>query len=322
MTADFVKILITAPFHEQTLDKMKNNYQVDYFPELAKSEIEKIIHDYHIFVISTIPEIDQNLLKKARNLQLIIRMGIGVDHIDLDYCLKKHIKVHITPRANILPVVELVMSQLIHIMRRLQPAEEHLRAGQFRKALTPGSVLSGKTIGVIGAGRIGSRICQVARFFEMNVLACDPYLSQTKKNHIPAHQWVDVNTIIQQADIVTFHVPLTSETHHMVDEVLLGNLKKGGVLINTARGKIIDLKAVEAFMQKRQDIHFIFDVYENEPEIPEFMLNQQENFTLTPHIGAYSIESKQKRSEECLEQIHAYFSGKKVHGRIDLKRGY
>lgn len=159
------RILIAAPFYSETLDQLKEKYPLDYYPKADKELLKKIIADYTILIVSTNPAITSDILQYAKNLKIIIRLGIGVDHIDLLYCKEKKIKVCNTPTSNIQPVVELVFSQLIRVLRRIDDANANLFAGNFRSGLKLGEETIGKTIGVIGTGRIGSRICKLAKFF-------------------------------------------------------------------------------------------------------------------------------------------------------------
>lgn len=321
--SDNKRALITAPFYEDYLDELKEHFDVTYRPNIESSELCRIIDGYNILIIATYPHIDHKVLTNAHSLELIVRLGIGIDQIDLETCREMGIKVCNTPKSNSLPVVELVFSQLIRVLRRLDRARESLMDGRFRTNLQLGDELCGQKIGVVGAGRIGSKVCHLADFFSMPVTAYDPYLTTDEKDGIKADNWSDsLERLIESSKVVSLHVPLTEETTHMVNYDFLSRMQDNSVLINTSRGKVVNFEDVRRVLIEGKQIQFIFDVFENEPFIPNFVEGQYPNLHLTPHIGANTTSSLQKRSRECLVELNDYLLGLEPHGLIDFEKGY
>lgn len=315
-------VLIASPFHHDLIITLNDRYNIDYKPVISDSETADIIDNYDSVIVATTPNLSYETLSRTSSLKLIIRMGIGIDHINIKACSEKGIILAITPNSNILPVVELVFSQLITTLRHLNRAAENLYKGNFRSGLITGSELHGKTIGVIGTGRIGSRICALAEFFGMQVLAYDPYIAD--RSNIKA-EFTDMDTLLSSSDIITIHTPLTDETNGMINSDFLDKMKNKSILINTSRGKVAPLKELIEYSKKEKIEKFILDVYDNEPYKPSE--NDVEllktHFVLTPHIGAYTDKSLLNRSEEAIREIDDFFYKKLLpHGIIDLKRGY
>ncbi len=316
------KLLVASPFHTTLLDQLNSNFLVTYIPNARKIDIDSIIDQYECIIIATKPGLDQTILSKAHQLKMIIRLGIGIDHINIEYCREHNIIVAITPNSNIAPVLELVFSKLVYVLRNFDGATNNLFSGHFRDHLESGNELNSKTIGVIGTGRIGSNICRLASLFGMKVLAYDPYIAD--KYRIQA-LFVEKDVLISQSDIISIHTPHTIETDNMVDFDFLELMKKDSILINTARGRIAPMKTLIEYSKREKIKNFIIDVYDNEPFIPDnndiFLLKKY--FTLSPHIGAFTEQSLLNRSQEALIQLNDYFNNNKLpHGIIDLLKGY
>lgn len=322
-----IDLLIASPFQSDLLAELQKRYQVVYLPEARKEDLKPIIQKFNALIVATKPGLDASVLSNAKRLKIIIRLGIGVDHIDLSFCKKRGIFVAITPNANISPVVELLFSQLIRVLRNLDEAEDSLYSGTFRSRLTLGHELSQKTFGVIGTGRIGSRVIQLAGAFGVkNILAYDPYLTEAeKKNCSPAKYVTLLDDLISNSDIITFHVPLTKETENMVDFSFLNKMKEGAILINTSRGKVMPMNTALNYAKFGKIKQFIIDVYDEEPYLPK---NEEKEimkkyFTLSPHIGAYTEESLYLRSKECIEELAEFFEERRLpHGNVELTKGY
>lgn len=316
------KILIASPITDSSLQHFNAHFETLYFPHINETNLIQYIHDVDAILVATKPEINSSTIQKAEKLQIIIRLGIGIDHIDLNACKDRDIKLAITPHANIKPVVELLFSQLIQAIRFLPETTNNLYQGKFRSDLTLGRELHNQTLGIIGAGRIGTKVAEIAHVFGMKTLYYDPYRTLTTKLHA---EETSLDELRSRADIITLHVPLTQETQNLVDFNFLTQMKEGSILINTSRGAVAPIKTLIDFAPQNHIAKFIIDVYENEPYIPsakEFPIISK-YFTLTPHIGAYTEESIEQRSDEAFEQIYNFFYKKQIpHGLINLSKGY
>ena len=318
------QILITTEFHKNSLATLEKKFDnIKYLPNINDADLLRHISCCSILIAGTKPDLSRNILQYGKKLKLIIRLGIGVDHIDLQFCRTNNIMVCNTPGSNTMPVVELVFSQLIRLLRKVDNAQNNFFNGSFRAKLPQGEELAGKTIGVIGTGRIGSKICALGNFFQMQVLGYDPYISDHKRQNIQAKLWPSLEDLLNKSDIVTLHVPLTNETKNLVNENFLEFMKPAAVLINTSRGKVVDFNAVIKHCRHNKSKHFIFDVYDEEPFSPaDYNLSILPPSLFTPHIGAYTLNSLEKRSNECLIELSDFFENKKPHGLIDPIKGY
>ena len=317
-----LKILITDTFFTELLNKYKKKNEITYYPNIKKSHLIFIISQFDILIISTRIPITNEIIDKAINLKLIIRMGTGVDHIDLISCKNHKIIVCNTPDSNISSVVELVFGQIIRHLRNFDLLNKNVFSGKFRKDLQHGEELKSKTIGIIGVGRIGSKISNIAKSFGMKVLGNDPYLSKSKRKKLLIDKWLSKKKLVSQSDIVTLHVPLTDKTQHMVNKEFLSWMKKDSILVNTARGKVVKMDEVIEFAKQKKVKKFIFDVFEEEPFIPNIDKNITKYFYFSPHAAAYTKESIFNRSKEALEEIDEFLQNKKPHGKINFKKGY
>ena len=317
-----MKILITDDFFTPLLTEFPNSFEIYQKPKISYEDLKNEVANYEILIISTRISITEEIIAKAQKLKLIIRLGIGVDHIDLKACKKRKIIVCNTPNSNVGSVVELIFGQIIHHYRHLEIAHENLFNGNFRKNYPQGKELKNKTIGIIGVGRIGSRVAKIANAFEMKTIGFDPYLSYKKMNKTQIDIWLPMNELIKNSDIVTLHIPHTKESHHLVNTDFLSLMKNNSILINCARGKVADFKEVVEFSKKGIISKFIFDVFEEEPVKLELDDQTKKYFYFSPHIGALTEESLYNRSKEALELLNEFLENKKLHGKIDFKKGY
>ncbi len=317
------KIFITDFVDETLLVEFSKKFNIIYSPIITYQALKSCINDLSILIISTRINIDKELLKNAENLKLIIRMGIGIDHIDLKECEKRGILVCNTPNSNISSVVELVFGQIIRAYRDLDFAGINTLDKKFRKGINLGMELKNKNIGIIGVGRIGSFVAEVAKIFGMKTIGYDPYLSNEEKKKRKIDQWVDnLEVIPELADIVTIHTPLTKETTYFIKEDFLTKMKTNSIFINTARGKIVRLKDLINVAKKGKIKKIILDVFEQEPFIEDIPEELKSYFYLTPHIGAYTEESLTNRTKEAFIQVEDFLNNKLPHGFIDFKKGY
>lgn len=317
-----INVLITATIHSSIVPKIGELCSVDFMQDISYEELGAIIHKYDIIITATRLKFDESVLIKAANLKLIIRLGIGVDHIDLKTCQKQNIAVCITPNANTMPVVELVFSQLIRFLRKIDLSERNLYNGDFRNNLQHGASLLGKNIGIIGVGRIGSKIAEVSRYFGMNALCCDPYIDTDKKLKLNFCNWTTIEEIVKKSDIITLHVPLTNETKYLINKNLIINTNRKPLIVNTSRGAVVRFDDIIDMVESEVILGFIADVYENEPRKPVIPHRIRDKFLLTPHIGAYTKDALLKRSEEALEQVRAFCTNSPVKSIIDFDKGY
>ena len=241
----------------------------------------------------------------APNLKLIIRGGVGLDNVDLDYAKSKNIKVHNTPAASSVAVAELAMAFLVAIPNKLIQGHITMSKGEWAKKELKRTELFEKTLGLIGIGRIAQEVAIRAAAFGMKVIAFDPYVAKSK-----LAKMVKLDELLAQADYISIHVPFTPETSKMINADVIGKMKKGVIIVNTGRGKCIDEEALTAALKAGKVGAYGTDVYYSDP--PDWatcplLKPDVPNVFMTPHIGASSAENL-LRIGEIVEELIATFS--------------
>jgi D-3-phosphoglycerate dehydrogenase len=260
---------------------------------ITPERLVEVIPSYHAVVVRSRTKIRKNVIDVASNLKVIVRGGVGVDNIDQEYALAKGIKVLNTPGASTDSVAELAVAYLFALARPIVQATESLRAGKWEKARFHGTEGQGKTLGIIGVGRIGLAVARRAAALGMHVLGYD---SRTV-GPVPYMMMVPLEELLARADYITLHVPLTESSHHMVDAAQIARMKKGIKIIDCARGGVIDEDALYDAIVSGQVSGAALDVFENEP------LTDSKLFSLpqvigSPHMGASTAEATERIGDE------------------------
>lgn len=253
--------------------------------------------------------IDETLLKRAKQLQVIITATSGFDHIDLNACEKWGVTVMFTPEANVESAAQLTWGLVLSCMNRIAPAHRAMKAGEWNRELLVGQELASKTYGIVGLGRIGQRVAEFAETFKMKVQAYDPY-AEERTFHQHGVERVAFEEILKSSDILSFHVPKTRETQHMLNRSHFEYINRGITIINTSRGSVIAESDLTEALEKNWLGAVGLDVYEKEPLPRSSKLLQFSNVILTPHIGANTQEAFAKASEQAaLKMIRFFIDG-------------
>ncbi len=305
------KILITDFVHELLIDGLEaNNFEITYSPEIKLEETQKIIKDYCVVVINTKTVMNKDMIDKANNLKLIVRLGSGLDIIDLEYAKKKNIIVKNTPKGNRNAVAEHALGLLLSLFNNINHSNFEVKNMIWNREDNRGIELDGKTIGIIGFGNTGSRFAKKLSGFDVEILAFDKYKQRFAEN-IRYVKEVGMDSIFEECDIVSFHVPLTKETYHLFDLRFIDKFKKSFYLINTSRGKIVNTKDLLLGLQKNKVLGAVLDVLENEKintytdkELDMYKsLFELKNVVITPHIAGWTKESRLKIAQLVLDEI-------------------
>ena len=307
------RVLITAvPFgeHNQASLGRLRDAGLEYVlnplgRHLSEIELGGFIPPFGALVAGTEP-ITPAVMDKATHLKLIARVGIGLDNIDLLEARRRGIGVTYTPDAPAPAVAELTLGMGLALLRRIHLADRSLRAGTWSRLM--GRPLTGSTVGVIGVGRVGSRLIRLLRgFSDVRLLANDiePDRAFGKTHSV---SWVDRETLFRESDIVSVHVPLTPETYRLVGRAELTAMKPTAMLINTARGGIVDETALAWAIREGQIAGAAVDVYESEPYTGE--LTSLENCLLTCHMGSMSEDCRLPMEQEAVDDVIRFFRGK------------
>ncbi len=297
------RILIINEVHDIVFELLDTtNIAYKYCPEITEEEFMNCISEYEGLMLTSKFRITKKVLDRATRLEVIGRIGAGVENIDTDYAESKGIICHNAPEGNRDAVGEQALAMLLMLQNNLRRADSEVRQGIWKREANRGYEIKGKTIGIIGYGNMGNAFAQRLSGFECEVIAYDKY----KLNYgNPFAKEVALETLFAKADIVSLHIPLTDETHYMVDEKFLNSFAKPIILINTARGKVVKTDAlVKAMKQGKvtgacldvleyESHRFTTNFQENMPESLTYLINS-ERTVLTPHIAGWTFESKEK----------------------------
>ncbi len=303
---DKKRVLITDKFSQDSFLTLSSqpflNVEKTAFYNLRDTDLS----DVSGLIIRSRTIIDQAIFERARKLQVIITATSGFDHIDLKSAQKWGVTVMHTPNANIESAAQLTWALVINCASRVSQAQRMLKAGEWNRDFVIGTELHGKTYGIVGLGRIGLRIAQIAEAFGMNVIAFDPYAPESHFRESLAER-ASYEEILKRSDVLSFHVPKTTETEKMLNRSHFEYINRNMILVNTSRGSVIDEKDLVEALQNNYLLAVGLDVFEKEPLPRQSSLLQFQNVVLTPHCGGNTSEAFAKASEQAaLKLIHFF----------------
>ena len=302
-----LKVLVSDPISQLGVDALAEGGQLDvtFQPGLPHEELLKIIPEYSALVVRSQTKVGPDVIAVAKKLKAIGRAGVGVDNVDVDAATRRGIVVMNTPGGNTVSTAEHAFSLLVSVARKIPQADASVKSGKWDRKSFQGVELNGKTLAVLGMGRIGTEVAKRARAFGMHVLAYDPYLSEARANSLQVELVEDLDEALPRADFVTMHMPLTDETRHMLDARRLALLKKGARIVNCARGGLVDEKALADVLASGHIAGAAIDVFEQEPPPDENPLRKAPNIVFTPHLGASTAEAQESVGIEIAHTIKA-----------------
>ena len=298
------KILISDPLSEQGLAVFAAHpqLQVRIKTKLSPEQLRECIGEYDALVMRSGTKLTAPIIEAAANLKVIGRAGVGVDNIDLEAATKKGIIVMNTPGGNTLSTAEHTLAMILALSRRLPAANSSLKAGRWEKKKFTGVELFGKSLGIIGLGRIGAELARRVQSFGMQVMAYDPYINMEAAQRLGV-KVVELPQLLAQSDYVSLHLPLTARTRHIIDKEAIGRMKPGARLINCARGGLVDEQALVEALENGRLAGAALDVFEQEPLPADHPLLKMPQLVLTPHLGASTAEAQQKVSLDIASQV-------------------
>lgn len=305
------RVLITDDVHESMIPGLEEmGYSVDYHPEITLDEVKVIAGQYQGLVINSKIRVDRRMLEEAPSLRFIGRLGSGLDIIDLSAAAVHGVVVLSVPEGNANAVAEHAVGMLLALANNFIRADREVRRMDWRREANRGFELEGRTIGIVGYGHTGRAFAEKLSGFGVKILAYDKYISgfAEEHNYVKEATW---DELIRDSEIISFHVPLTEETRHMVDRDLINALRTGAIIINTSRGKVVDTEALVEGLETGKLRGACLDVFENER--PQTFstdersiysrLYAMEQVVLTPHVAGWTVESKEKISRFLLNKI-------------------
>jgi D-3-phosphoglycerate dehydrogenase len=287
------KILVSDPIHEAGIKRLEDIGHEVVGP-LDGKELEQVLPEIDGAIVRSGTTVDETFLNRAEQLQVIGRAGVGVDNIDLEACKAHGVVVFNTPQASTQSVAELTIAHLLSVSRTLPRANLEMREGKWPKSECRGDVLDEKTLGLVGIGRIGARVAQIAQAFGMTVHAYDPYVDEERADELGVEQLHEnVIDMAGQIDAASIHTPLTSETEGLVDQAFFGAAPDDLIVVNCARGGVLDEDDLLDALESGHLAGAGLDVYEEEPP-GQHPLFDHPRVSITPHIGAQTEQAQRE----------------------------
>ncbi len=313
------KVLISDKLSDAAVQIFRDRgIDVDFQPDLGKDKdkLAEVIGNYDGLAIRSATKVTEKILEAATNLKVIGRAGIGTDNIDKDAASKKGVIVMNTPFGNMITTAEHAIAMMFAVARQIPEASASTHAGKWEKSKFMGVELTGKTLGVIGAGNIGGIVCDRARALRMKVLAYDPFLGEEKAQKMGVEK-VELDDLLKRADFITLHVPYTEQTANILSKEAIAKTKKGVRIINCARGGLVDEAALAEALKSGHVAGAAFDVFKDEPATANPLFDLP-NVVCTPHLGAATTEAQENVALQVAEQMSNYLLTGAVENALNM----
>ncbi len=309
------KILLTDGLKAEGQAILSREAEVDDRNGISAEELLETIGQYDAVIVRSRTKITAAVLEAAPNLKVVGRAGVGVDNIDLEAAKARGVTVVNAPQASTNAVAELALGMMFALARRLAEADASMKRGEWRKKQLTGTELHGKTLGVVGMGRIGSRVGELAKAIGMDVIGYDPLIPAEEIARRGAKPIAELDDLYAQADVITLHVPLTPQTRGMVNAAAFAKMKKGAFIICAARGGVIDETALYEALESGHIGGAGLDVYATEPPGASPLVSHP-RVVATPHIGAQTKEAQTRVAMDIATEVLAALKGEKLRWRV------
>ncbi len=316
-----MRVLVTDKIDEiakkiLTEDK---NIEVDVLPTQSEDELCAIISKYDALMIRSETKVTKRIIDSAKNLKIVGRAGVGVDNIDIENATQKGIIVVNSPDGNTTAAAEHTIALMLSMARNIPAASASTKSGLWERSKFTGTEVFGKTLGVIGLGKIGSHVAKVAISLGMKVIVCDPYTSKETVEAVGAEYINHLDEFWGRCDFISVHTPKTRETTHLINKNSINRMKKGVKIINCARGGIIDENALKEALESGHISAVALDVFEAEPDIKKSpIFGVEGNIVLTPHLGASTSEAQLNVAIDVAKQIKTVLQGGSATSAVNI----
>lgn len=313
------KVLVSDKLANEAIETFRSapDIDVDVKVGMKPEELVSVIGEYDALIVRSATKVTADIIAKADRLKIIGRAGVGIDNVDRDAATQRGIIIMNTPGGNTISTAEHAWSHLLSLARNVVQAGQSMREGRWEKSKYQGVELFGKTFGVIGLGRVGSIVASRALAFGMKVLAYDPYTAQERISQM-GFTPCGLDDLYSQSDFISLHCILTDETRHMIDEKAFAKMKKGGYIINCARGGIIDEEALLRALESGQVGGAGLDVFEKEPPPSDYPLLKHPRCVATPHLGASTAEAQINVAKAIAQQVIQALGGGEIRNAVNI----
>lgn len=303
--ASLKKVLVADEISDEGINVLSKDLDVSYQPKITQEEILKIIGDFDAILVRSRTQVTKDVIDAGKKLKVIGRAGVGVDNIDLKVATESGVLVVNSPEGNTASAAEHTLALMFSLARMVPQADTSMKAGQWQRNKFIGVELFNKVLGIIGLGKIGSRVAQVAKSIGMKVLVYDPFISKQRAEELDLRT-VGLEEIWRQSDFITLHIPKTAETTNLISGTVLSRIKPGVRIINASRGGVIDEAALARAIAEGRVAGAALDVFDNEPPKDSALLSVADKVIMTPHLGASTIEAQYNVAIDLAEQIRDY----------------
>ena len=308
-----MRVLVREPIAEAGVELLRSRFEVDVDPD---SPLEDVIGRYDAIVIRSATRLTADVIDRARRLKVIGRAGVGVDNVDVDEATRRGIVVANAPESTIVSAAEQTIGLLVALARNIPQAHAALKEGRWERSRWSGIELAGKTLGVIGFGRIGQQVARRALGLAMNVVAYDPFVGRERFRELGVDQVETVEELLGAADVVTLHSPLTDETHRLIDRDAIAQMRDGARLVNAARGALVDEDALVEAIRSGKLAGAALDVFSAEPYTGPLL--ELDQVVVTPHLAASTGEAQDRAGVIVAEQVVAALDGGVVANAVNI----
>jgi D-3-phosphoglycerate dehydrogenase len=317
MSDDRPKVLVKEKIADAGVELLREDFEVDLGLEWSDEELAERIGEYDAILVRSGTKLTAELIERAERLRAIGRAGTGVDNVDLDAATKRGIVVANAPESNSVAAAEHTLAMALALCRNIPQAHAALVDGEWARSRYGGNELYGKTLGVIGFGRIGQLVARRAQAFEMEVIAFDKFVSPERFRELGVEGVETSEQLYERADIVTIHLPKTPETVNWIDAEAISRMRDGVRIVNCARGELVDLDALAAGLDSGKVGGAALDVFPREP-MTEHALFGRDDVVVTPHLGASTAEAQDRAGVVTAEQVRAALTGGVVTNAVNI----
>jgi len=308
------KILLTDGLEDNGKEILRASAEVVDQSGISAEDLLKVVGEYEALIVRGRTKVTNAVFEAGKKLKVVGRAGVGVDNIDLEAAKAHHVTVVNSPLATTVAVAELTLSLMLSLVREIPRADASMKSGKWLKKEFEGRELYGKTLGVLGFGRIGSAVAARAKAFEMKILAYDPVVS-AEEIRARGGEPVSLDDLLKQSDMITMHMPLTSESKHLLNREAFSKMKDGVYIVCAARGGVIDEDALLEALNSGKVAGAALDVFATEPP-GETELVAHPHVIDTPHVGAQTVEAQTRAAHDIAEEVLNALAGKPLRWKV------